>query len=356
MASVQLRRRSSGQDPLSREALFRQVGALVGAVLLGFLSMAVREVSQPQTALLVQASTLTAATVVAVLLMPWHRLPNFTHAMVPFLYLGVAYLARQATGGVDSAYAQLALLPIFWVAVYGSRVELGSVVAAAAALLALPLIGHGATDQDWVRTLAILFGGSTVALVVHRFFNQIRHQASRLQVFAGTDSLTGAANRRAWDEELASVLARAEREPLPVSMAIIDLDDFKGFNDRHGHQAGDRLLKEAAAAWRSILRASDVLARIGGDEFAVLLPGCGLEMAATIADRLRGAVPPSAGCSVGVALWDGKETALGFTARADGALYDAKDRGRDRVVITSDDGVRIEVGAESRRQRRDERV
>jgi diguanylate cyclase (GGDEF)-like protein len=357
MASVQLRRRSAArQDPLSREALFRQVGALVGAVLLGFLSMALREVGPTRTGLLVQASTVTAATVVAILLLPWHRLPHLTHALVPFVYLAVVYLARRATGGVDSSYTQLVLLPILWVAVYGTRVELGAMVAAAAVVLAVPLLGPEATNQDLVRMVATLFGGATLAIVVHRFFNQIRHQNTRLQVFAGTDPLTGAANRRAWDEELTSALARATHEQLPLSMAILDLDDFKGFNDRHGHQAGDRLLKEAAAAWRSILRASDVLARIGGDEFAVLLPGCGLDMAATIADRLRGAVPASAGCSVGVALWDGQEGSLGFAARTDAALYDAKQRGRDRVVITSDDGVRVVVGNHPDPDRRDERV
>jgi diguanylate cyclase (GGDEF)-like protein len=344
MATVQLRRRGTGRpDPLSREALFRQVGALVGAVLLGFLSMAVREVDADRTGLLVQASTVTAATVVATLVLPWHRLPNLAHALVPFVFLIVAYLARQATGGADSAYAQLALLPVFWVAVYGSRIELAAMILAAGGLLMMPLLDGGATDQAWVSTFAMLFGGSSVAFLVHRFFNQIRHQNTRLQAFAGTDPLTGAANRRAWDEELSIALVRGARDGLPLSMALIDIDDFKGFNDRHGHQSGDRLLKESAAAWRSILRASDVLARIGGDEFAVLLPGCALEVAASIADRLRAAVPSSAGCSVGVAMWDPRETSTELVARADLALYEAKSLGRDRVVITSDDGVRIEV-------------
>jgi diguanylate cyclase (GGDEF)-like protein len=344
MASVQLRRRGDGRpDPLSREALFRQVGALVGAVLLGFLSMAVREVGPERTGPLVQASTVTAATVVATLVLPWHRIHNLVHTLVPYVFLIVAYLARAATGGVESAYAPLALLPIFWVAIYGSRLELGAMVLAAAAVLSVPLIAPNVPDQAWVSTLAMLFGGTSIAFLVHRFFNQIRHQKNRLQVFAGTDPLTGAANRRAWDEELALALVRSMRDGLPMSMALIDLDDFKGFNDQHGHQAGDRLLKESAAAWRGILRASDVLARIGGDEFAILLPGCALEMAASIADRLRAAVPASAGCSVGVAMWQPGETSTELVARADRALYEAKERGRDRVVITSDDGVRIEV-------------
>jgi len=354
---VQLVRGSSArQDPLSREALFRQVGTLVGAVLLGFLSMALGEADEVASGLLVQASTLTAATVIATLMVPWHRLPIRLHTLVPLVFLVVAYLARRATGGTDSAYAQLALLPVFCVAVYGTRFELGVMIAAAGALLAIPLLDEGASSQAWVQTLAMLFGGSAVALVVHRFLDRLRHQSTRLQAAAGTDPLTGAANRRAWDDELSSELARAARDGMPLSMALLDLDNFKAYNDRHGHQGGDRLLKETAAAWRGILRVTDVLARIGGDEFAVLLPGCALEMAATIADRLRASVPTSAGCSVGVAVWDARETAPEFVARADRALYDAKERGRDRVVITSDDGVRVELADGLPRAYRDERV
>ena len=348
MASVQMEGQPTGRrDPLSREALFRQVGALVGAVLLGFLSMAVREVDGQRAGLLVQASTVTAAIAMATLAVPWQRLPYLFHTLMPFVLLAVVYLAREATGGADSAYGQLALLPIFWVAVYGTRLELSGIVLAAAALLATPVLGAGGTGQEWMGDHAILVGGGVVAFFVHRFFARIRHENDRLQVFAGTDPLTGAANRRAWDDELASALVRAVREGLPLSVSLLDLDDFKGYNDQHGHQAGDRVLKEAAAAWRGILRASDMLARVGGDEFAVLLPGCPLDMAATISDRLRAAVPAAVRCSVGVAVWDGRESAPEFLARADRALYEAKDRGRDRVVIVPDpDGPRIELRAE----------
>ena len=319
-------------DPLSRESLFRQVGCLVGAVLLGFMSMATRQVSPGKTGGLLQASTLAALTVAAIILVPWDKLPSVVHRALPFVYLLVAVLARQATGGADSTFAQLALLPVLWVAVYGTVLELGVTTAGATAALAIPLFSQGATDQDWVRAIAMVSIGGSIGFVLNRFFTQLRSQTSRLRLLAGTDPLTGAANRRAWDEELSRALTWAQQEGMPVTVAVMDLDDFKGYNDRNGHQAGDLLLKEAAAAWQAILRVSDVLGRMGGDEFAVLLPGCTLEMGAAISQRMRHAVP-AARCSIGVAEWDRLSGPDQLVARADAALYEAKQQGRGRVVV-----------------------
>jgi diguanylate cyclase (GGDEF)-like protein len=321
-------------DPLSRDVLFRQVGSLVGAVLLGFLAMAIRQVPESESAVLVRASVLTAVTVAATVLVPWHRVPAVAHRLLPLVYLLVVYLTRGATGGASSSYAQLALLPLLWVAVYGSLVELAATLAATAVVLGFPLATAGATQAEWMRMLSMLAAGGTLGYIVCRFFGQIRHQTGKLRVLAGTDPLTGTANRRAWDDELAAAVEQADLDGRPMSIALLDLDDFKGYNDRLGHQAGDRLLKEASAAWQAILRMSDVLARIGGDEFAVLLPGCALETAAQIAERLRAAVP-AANCSVGVASWDRLESVDGLLARADAALYEAKEGGRGQVVVAS---------------------
>jgi len=153
-------------------------------------------------------------------------------------------------------------------------------------------------------------------------------QLSRL---AATDPLTGLHNRRAWDHELDATLARATAGRCCV--AIVDLDHFKAFNDAHGHLAGDRLLKEAAAAWRAVLRGGDVLARYGGEEFAVLLPKCGLDDARTILARLRACTPAAQTCSAGLAVWDGRESSDALIGRADAALYAAKRRGRDQLVV-----------------------
>jgi diguanylate cyclase (GGDEF)-like protein len=153
-----------------------------------------------------------------------------------------------------------------------------------------------------------------------------------LEELADTDELTGLPNRRGWNRELEIALSHAQRRRSPLCVALIDVDRFKELNDARGHQAGDRLLKSAAAAWRSTLRPPDVLARPGGDEFALVLPDCDLERAGTVLTRLRSATPSESTCSIGVAQWDGAEAAERLVARADDALYAAKEGGRDRVV------------------------
>jgi diguanylate cyclase len=134
---------------------------------------------------------------------------------------------------------------------------------------------------------------------------------------------------RVWDQALPRELARAARTGQPLCVGLIDLDRFKAYNDRHGHQAGDRLLKAAGAAWWANLRNTDLLVRYGGEEFAVLLPDCGLEHAMVIAERLRTALPEGT-CSIGIAEWVRGEGVDELVRRADQALYAAKEGGRDR--------------------------
>ena len=151
----------------------------------------------------------------------------------------------------------------------------------------------------------------------------------QLTEFALTDELTGLPNRRAWDEQLEQAL----REPDPICVAILDLDHFKSYNDDHGHQAGDRFLKEAAAAWRAQLRPGDTLARYGGEEFVVLLHEDELDTARGVVDRLRAVTPRGQSCSAGIARRGDGETATDLLGRADHALYEAKRAGRDRSLI-----------------------
>jgi len=177
--------------------------------------------------------------------------------------------------------------------------------------------------------LTVLAAEAAVVLDRDDLLASLRAQARR-------DVLTGLPNRREWDERLAEERARARREGQPLTVALLDLDHFKRYNDRHGHQAGDVLLKEAAAAWRGALRVTDLLARWGGEEFALLLPRCTAAEAVPLLDRVRGVTPGGQTCSAGLAEWDGVEEADGLVARADVALYEAKGRGRDRTVVDGD--------------------
>jgi diguanylate cyclase (GGDEF)-like protein len=156
----------------------------------------------------------------------------------------------------------------------------------------------------------------------------------RLEQAARTDELTGLLNRRAWDAELGREVSRAARRGQPLSVAILDLDRFKEYNDAHGHQAGDRYLKQVAGTWSEMLRSTDILARHGGEEFVLAMPDTDIARAREILERLRIAVPSGETTSAGVCLWDGEESAEGLLSRADAALYKAKDAGRDRIVAT----------------------
>lgn len=160
---------------------------------------------------------------------------------------------------------------------------------------------------------------------------QVKNVYALLERTARVDSLTGVGNRRAWDEALEREMNRARRQDTPLCVAIVDLDDFKRTNDEFGHQAGDQVLKRSALRWKEALRATDVLARYGGEEFALALPACAMTEAMTVLERMRVSTPGDQTCSIGVALWDGDESADSLLGRADRAMYKAKDDGRDRI-------------------------
>ena len=166
--------------------------------------------------------------------------------------------------------------------------------------------------------------GGTDATRLLREIAALKEEVGELTRLSRTDPLTGLANRRGWDEQLDRELARARRSGRAVSVTLLDLDDFKGFNDAHGHQAGDRLLVAGAAAWRGQLRDGDVLCRWGGDEFAVLLPDCSEDEAREIIARVKAITPSLQSCAAGVAEWDGVETSDEVVWRADAELLEQK--------------------------------
>ena len=155
---------------------------------------------------------------------------------------------------------------------------------------------------------------SVAYLVNWRLSERQAVEISRLEGLARTNPLTGVPNRRVWEEELPRELDRARRMGTGLCLAMIDLDDFKSYNDRFGHQAGDQVLKEAAGAWRAEVRSTDLLARYGGEEFVLLVPACALDDAVRIVERLR-TVTPLVTCSVGLACWDFQEAGAELVAR-----------------------------------------
>jgi diguanylate cyclase (GGDEF)-like protein len=181
-----------------------------------------------------------------------------------------------------------------------------------------------------VRCLAQATGHAALAL---------RHLAllAEVEALATTDPLTGIANRRVFDDELDRELHRSRRLGDPVTVVLLDADHFKGINDQHGHVAGDAVLCAIASALRSNTKAFDVVARVGGDEFAVVLPTCPPEAGAGVANRLCAAVAaagvdPTVTVSAGWATFpDHADDRAGLLSAADAALYRAKRAGRARV-------------------------
>jgi diguanylate cyclase len=188
------------------------------------------------------------------------------------------------------------------------------------------MIGRrGDAPRRWLQRLRVprRQGGEDVAVLL-RQVAALTDEVGKLARQARTDPLTGLANRRGWNEQLSRELAQAQRSGRPVSVALMDIDDFKRFNDSRGHQAGDRLLVAAAAAWQGQLREGDVLCRWGGDEFAALLPDCSEGAAQEIIARVTSTTPGLQSCAAGVAAWDGAETSDELIWRADVELLKRK--------------------------------
>ncbi|MEO8517608.1 MAG: sensor domain-containing diguanylate cyclase [Dermatophilaceae bacterium] len=438
--------------------------------------------------MLLAAGVLTSIVIVSALLLPWARLPAWLQASVPLTFFVVVAMLRQSMGGAISGYSPLVMLPLLWLAIYGSRTQFRVAIAATALTFLTPQILVGAPlypEAGWrgsiiwvaigllagsatqklvaqsrhrsadvaalgaiTRTLsassdprpdlcaatqlvtgaafAVLFephdenlvatagtegvnlgmqvdprthncataktwlsatrtyvpdiaddphsallcgrarahallcqpvirNQRKMAVLVVGFYEAHQHAPSQalylvellaaevgaaidranlvalLEAQSRRDPLTGAANRRSWDEEIGRELARAGRTGDPLTVAIIDMDHFKAFNDANGHLAGDVLLKDFVTAIRAELRPSDVVARWGGEEFALALPDCDLQRAQDVASRLLKIVPNGQTASIGLTQAGAGDTPRALIERADRAVYAAKDGGRNQV-------------------------
>jgi len=165
----------------------------------------------------------------------------------------------------------------------------------------------------------------------------------KIKAQSRTDALTGIPNRRAVFEHLDGEINRTEREKKSISIAMLDIDNFKAVNDTYGHQAGDVVLKECVLRVSGSIRPYDILGRYGGEEFLLILPGTGEEKAAIVCERILDNVQARPFCldgvsigvtiSIGLATWSGREDVDKLVAAADKALYMAKEKGKNRVVF-----------------------
>jgi diguanylate cyclase (GGDEF)-like protein len=204
-------------------------------------------------------------------------------------------------------------------------------------VLALTSDAPEAFDADDVAFAEGLVETAALAQRNARLYTEVKHAAER-------DALTGLKNRRVYQAELTPLLAAASYTA-PVAMAVLDVDNFKRINDHRGHDVGDQVLVHVADRLRRSLREDDEVYRIGGEEFAIVMPGAGPAEAAAVAERIRRNVAatrtdvPTATVSVGIAVAPGHGTDIDALFRvADRALYDAKAAGKDTVRIAAAEG------------------
>nr|WP_239521166.1 GGDEF domain-containing protein [Blastococcus saxobsidens] len=245
--------------------------------------------------------------------------PWVLHAAVALASVLVGVLAwRSATAvgivGLGPALIALGLYAAHFLPPPAARVH------AAFALLAGSAGAWAAEPSGFLSPWITLIAASVVLVEVQA------RLAGQLRTAAGTDPLTGVANRRAWEEQASRHLARAARSGEPLSFVLLDLDDFKEVNDRDGHSAGDDLLRTLTAGWSRRLRHADLLGRYGGDEFVLCLPATDEAAATELLTQLAATHPFT--WTGGVAEARPGDTLATVLARADAQLYRRKRSGR----------------------------
>jgi diguanylate cyclase (GGDEF)-like protein len=251
------------------------------------------------------------------------------------LVFAVAWLDHET--GIYLGLWLLYLIPVSLVTWVGGRGQ-GLVVAVAATLA-----GFGSDFHLQGVHLGLLalntFSRLLISVFIVLMLDRLRRMLGQAERLARTDPLTGAANVRYFDEVAARELRGAERYGHSVTLAYLDVDDFKRVNDTLGHHGGDRVLETVAITISKNIRPTDLLTRVGGDEFAVLLPQTDVASAATMLERIRARLAEemeSRGwditLSVGIAAATGTTSADALLGAADRLMYESKRAGKDRVT------------------------
>jgi diguanylate cyclase (GGDEF)-like protein len=283
------------------------------------------------------APAFAALALVSLLLLFGPRLPRPALAMLgPVGVLLIAAALAATPGAGDGAI--LYVWPVLWMTFFfgpkgGVAIVCCVGVAHAGTLLAVP-----AASSYPGRWLDVMASASVLVVITAMLARRNRDLLTVLASEARTDSLTGLLNRRGFDERAEIELTRARREGSSIAVVVFDIDYFKRINDEWGHDTGDAVLARTAAVLADQTRDIDVVARLGGEEFGVLLPESDTEGAAELADRARDAVSkaqssglPPVRMSAGLAAAKAPETTQELLQAADVALYRAKRSGRDRT-------------------------
>jgi diguanylate cyclase (GGDEF)-like protein len=253
--------------------------------------------------------------------------------------IGVLAWIRTATGA-EFAFASLALLPVMliaWVAGRNAGVGMALLACAAWVIGDIASAKHAWTSWvPWTNGAIRLVTYSLVAILAAKVHDQFVIEHER----AARDELTGLANRRHFIEAANIEIQRSRRYAHPLAVVCLDLDHFKQLNDNHGHALGDEALRATATALHGMARSSDLVARMGGDEFVILLPEVDRSAATEVAQRLSAAVNaalarfPGVSASVGAA-WFGDRalTLAAMLGAADAAMYRAKQQRNGFVVV-----------------------
>ncbi len=236
------------------------------------------------------------------------------------ILLGTAIAPDAATAlGISCMITFVALDTFFYFAWPGALAQLSF------ALVGCPLVLHGrfgVPASSWVVIDVVCIGiAAVVGAIVQRASTAVQ------------DPVTGLTNRRGFDESAEALMRRSTRNGEWLAAALLDIDHFKEVNDTFGHGAGDQLLRSLGTQWRRCVPTEAVLARHGGDEFALLLPHHTPEAALRVVEQMRASVAGTAALSCGVTVHRPGESASQLMRRADTALYEAKSAGRGRSVL-----------------------
>jgi diguanylate cyclase (GGDEF)-like protein len=243
------------------------------------------------------------------------------------------------------------LWPLVFSAYFCTRREVAADLALMWVTLGLALFVWSHDPMKPVLFMGVGVSVTLTTLVVKLLSDHVTAVIAQLVTAADTDYLTGLFNRRAFDLEFHRQCDRARRSGLPLALAMFDLDHFKQVNDRHGHAVGDQVLRDFASLLRGELRNGDTLARVGGEEFAVVLFGVGLDDAVAFSERIgrelqargSGDTPPLSTSAGVAALSEADASPEALMLVADRALYAAKAAGRKRVAVWEDGHARVEA-------------